>query len=166
MSVMVREKPDPRAVLQEAIRAIPDANDFDRLLNAASERLKLLGFSELAEAVHHVASYGSTQVDIPVIERFRTVAAATGWEMQEETKVDAHWNIARTTLTLTQGMNTIDASISGRGMHLDHATWRIDGVNYQFHEILAPQRKYHRVETVLEWMRRVVAEAAEDDVSS
>jgi hypothetical protein len=166
MGVMVRQKPDPRAALHEAIRAMPNANDFDRLLHAASERLKLLGFAELAEAVHDVASYGAPQVEIPVVERFRTVAAATGWEMQEETKVDADWDITRTALTLTYGKNTIDARISGRGMYLDHATSRIDGVGYQFHEIRAPQRKYHRVETVLEWMRRVVVElAAEDEVS-
>ncbi|UNB50127.1 hypothetical protein [Mycolicibacterium sp. YH-1] len=146
---------------------MPAPADFDRLLAAASLRLKLLGFAELAEAVDDVAAYGRPQdVEMPVVERFRTVAAVTGWETQEETKVDPDWGIARTTLTLKHGKNTIDATIGGRGMHLDHATWRIAGVGYQFHEILAPQRKHHRVDTVLEWMRRVVVEQApEGEVS-
>ncbi|HEY1840162.1 MAG TPA: hypothetical protein VGG53_08035 [Mycobacterium sp.] len=148
---------------------MPDAEEFDLLLQAASVRLELLGFAELAEAVHDVASYGAPQVEeaqIPVVERFRTVAGATGWAMSEETKGDAEWGIATTTLTLTYGKNTIDASIRGRGMHLDHATWRIAGARSQFHETLAPQRKYRRVETVLEWMRRVVVEpVSEDEIS-
>lgn len=162
---MVSQKPDPSSDLQAAITAMPRAEEFDSLLQAASVRLELLGFAELAEAVHDVASYGAPQaeIQIPVIERFRTVAAATGWEMSEETKVDAELGIATTTVTLTYGKNTIDVSIRGRGMHLDRATWRIAGTRYQFHETLAPQRKYHRVETVLEWMRRAVVE---DQVSS
>lgn len=160
---MVGQKRDSQADLQEAIRAMPGVNDFDRLLHAASIRLELLGLAHLAESVNDVASYGAPQVEVPVIERFRTVAAATGWAMQEETKVDPDWGITRTTLMITRGKNTIDASICGRGMHLDHATWRIEGVGYQFHAILAPQRKYRRVETVLEWMRRVVVEPAVED---
>jgi hypothetical protein len=145
---------------------MPDAEHFDRLLDEASVRLKLLGFAELAEAVKDVAVYGAPQVEAPVIDRFRTVAAATGWAIHEETHVDAEWGIARTELTFTYGKNTIDATISGHGTHLDRAFWRIADVGYQYHEILAPQRKYRRVETVLEWMRRVVVEpAAEDQVS-
>lgn len=160
---MVGEILNPRADLPEAIGAMPGVKDFDRLLHNASVRLELLGFAELAEAVNDVASYGAPRVEVPVVERFRTVAAATGWAMHEETQVDPEWDITRITLTLTHGKNTIDAAISGRGRHLSHATWRIEGAAYQFHEILAPQRKYHRVETVLEWMRRVVVETSAED---
>lgn len=163
---MVVRKPDQQADLQEAIRAVPGLNDFDRLLHAASVRLELLGFGELAEAVNNVASYGAPQVEVPVIERFRTVAAVTGWAMDEDTKVDPDWGTTRTTLTLTRGKSAIEASISGRGMHLGHATWRIEGTGYQFHAVLAPQRKYHRVAAVLEWMRRVVVESSGDDTDA
>jgi hypothetical protein len=154
---MVRRKPD-LSDLQAAIRAMPDINNFDRLLHAAAVRLELLGFAELSDAVDEIVSFGEPEVEIPVIERIQTVATATGWAMQEETKVDREWGITTTTLTLTRGRNTIDATIGGHGMHLRDARWRIKGVGYQFHEILATQRKYHRVETVLEWMRRAVVE--------
>lgn len=137
---------------------MPDAEEFDRLLDAASVRLELLGFAELAEAVHDVASYGSPQVEIPVIERLRTVSAATGWELHEESHVDPDWGIKRTEVTLTHGKNTIDLRISGPGMHIHNATWRIGDSAYQYHQKLAPQRKYRRTETVLEWMRRVAVD--------
>jgi hypothetical protein len=157
---MVRRKPD-LADLQAAISTMPDVNNFDRLLHAAAVRLELLGFAELSEAVDQIVSYGEPEVEIPVIERFRTVAAATGWALHEETKVDREWDITTTTLTLTRGRNTIDATIRGRGTHVGHATWRVEGVGY--HEILATQRKYQRAETVLEWMRRAVVEPAPED---
>lgn len=108
-------------------------------------------------------SYGEPEAEIPIIERFRTVAGATGWAMDEKAEVDREWDITTTTLTLTRGRSTIDATVSGRGMHLRHATWRIEGAEHQFHEILATQRKYYRVETVLEWMRRVVVEQTSGD---
>lgn len=142
---------------------MPDVDNYDRLLYAAAVRLELLGFAELSAAVDRIVSYGEPEVELPVIERFRTVAAATGWALEEATTSDPKWGITRTQVTLTRGRNTIEATISGRGMHLDRTTWRIEGVGYQFHEILAPQRKYHRVETVLEWMRRAVVEPPPED---
>lgn len=43
---MVRRKPN-LADLQSAIKAIPEVNNFDRLLHAAAVRSELLGFAEL-----------------------------------------------------------------------------------------------------------------------
>jgi hypothetical protein len=160
---MAREKPDPRTELQKAIRAMPDADHPDPLLRATSVRLELLGFAELAEALDDIAVYGAPRVEVPVIERIRTVAAATGWAMHEKSHVDTEWGTRRTELTLTYGKNTINATINGVAGYLGHATWRIADVGYQYHAILAPQRKYHRIDTVLEWMRRVLVEPAVED---
>jgi hypothetical protein len=128
-----------------------------------SLRLELLGFAELAEEMRDIATYGYPGTDVAAVDRIRAVAELIGWTVEQVVHEDKNWGSKHTSLTLTYGSNTIDVTIYNATGYVGDATWRIAHAEYQPHAILAPQRKYGRVDVILGWMREVIVQPAEGD---
>lgn len=154
-----RRQENRRLQLSKAISEIPDPNDRDTLFDTVSLRLELLGFADLAEEMNYIATYGQARTDVAALDRIRYVAELIGWTVEEVVHED-NWGLKHTSLTLRYNKNTIDVIIYNATGYVGDATWRIADTDYA---ILAPQRKYGRVDVVLGWMREVIAEPSEGD---
>jgi hypothetical protein len=90
---------------------------------------------------------------VPSHDRIETVAKLTGWNAERTLRKFPEFG-SRTTFTLKRG-RTIVIDIADATGYVSHAYWLRGDERV---ENRVSQRKYQRLDTVLDWMRRAVIE--------